>query len=189
MLIRSLIEELVGLAIRRGRSIEVGDRTTVRWTRLGCRGGGSLIVGDDSILNCRIDFDSPAGHVRIGSRCYVGASHLVCHSGISIADDVIISWGVTIVDHDSHALSWHDRQHDVTGWASGEKNWSAVAIAPVTIERRSWIGFGASILKGVRIGEGAIVGANAVVTRDVAPYTVVVGNPARVVRELERERP
>ena len=52
---------------------------------------------------------------------------------------------------------------------------------PVIIEDDVWIGFNATILKGVRIGRGAIVGANTVITKDVPPYTIMVGNPARAV--------
>jgi galactoside O-acetyltransferase len=55
------------------------------------------------------------------------------------------------------------------------------------IQDKVWIGFGASILKGVTVGEGAVIGAQAVVTRDVAPYTVVAGNPARIIRHITPE--
>ena len=183
--IKAAVNALLGAVVRRGKSIDIGSDTLVNWVALKAAGGGSIRIGNRSIIHCRIDFDSPAGRVVVGDRCYIGASHLVCHTGISMGDDVIISWGVTIVDHDSHALDWAIRLHDVTDWACGDKNWDSVAIAPVTIGSRSWIGFGASILKGVTLGEGAVVGAKAVVTRDVAPYTVVAGNPARVVRRLE----
>jgi galactoside O-acetyltransferase len=97
---------------------------------------------------------------------------------------VIISWGVTIVDHNSHSLQWRHRKEDVRRWAIGEKIWDGVKVAPVTIGSRVWIGFGATILKGVRVGEGAIVAAGAVVTRDVPPYCIVGGNPAREIRQL-----
>ncbi|TIX81133.1 MAG: hypothetical protein E5V27_17290 [Mesorhizobium sp.] len=70
------------------------------------------------------------------------------------------------------------------GLASGQKNWSDVGIAPVTIEENVWIGFGVTILKGVTIGKGAVVGAASVVTKDVEPFTVVAGVPAKKVRDL-----
>ena len=138
------------------------------------------------MVRCRIDFDSPDGAVVIGDRCYVGASHFVCHTAITLGNDVIVSWGVTVVDHDSHSLNWLERQHDIPNWKKGIKHWNDVSVRAVVIGDKVWIGFGASILKGVTVGEGAVVGAKAVVTRDVAPYTVVAGNPARVVRHLQQ---
>lgn len=161
----------------------MGANSRVNWWAL--RGvGGVIRIGSDSIIECRVMFDSTVGRVVIGDRCYIGNSLIISSKSIIIADDVIISWGVTIVDHNSHSLDWEMRRNDVLDWAGGKKNWGDVAVAPVTIGSKVWIGFGASILKGVNIGEGAIVGAGSVVTKDVAPYTVVAGNPARVVRRL-----
>ncbi|MBB3659759.1 galactoside O-acetyltransferase [Rhizobium sp. BK650] len=165
----------------------MGSQSSVRWLALRSIRGGTVRIGNDCIINCVINFDDPKGHVSIGDRSYVGSSHLVCHSNIEIGDDVIISWGVTIVDHDSHSLDWDIRQNDVRDWRMGQKNWSGVAIKPVRIQDKVWIGFGASILKGVTVGEGAVIGAQAVVTKDVAPYTVVAGNPARIIRHLTPE--
>lgn len=180
----AVFDWLVGYIVRQRTDVQVGTGSSVRWWRLGAR-MGRLRIGSGSIIRCRIDFDSPLGEVLVGDRCYLGASHLVCHTSIWIGDDVIMSWGVTVVDHDSHALNSAERQHDVADWMRGHKRWDVVAVRPVRIGDKAWIGFGASILKGVSIGEGAVVGANAVVTRDVLPYTVVAGNPARVVRQLE----
>ncbi|HAJ60189.1 MAG TPA: hypothetical protein DCP31_13785, partial [Cyanobacteria bacterium UBA8543] len=56
---------------------------------------------------------------------------------------------------------------------------------PIRIERNVWIGFDACVLPGVTIGEGAIVGARSVVTQDVPPYSVVAGNPARLIKKLD----
>jgi galactoside O-acetyltransferase len=123
--------------------------------------------------------------VTIGDRSYIGASHIVCHTGVTIGADVLISWGVTIVDHDSHSIFWPLRKSDVELWHRGEKSWEHVVVRRVVIGDKAWIGFGASILKGVTIGEGAVVGACSVVTRDVPAYAVVAGNPARVVRQLD----
>ena len=184
-LIRRIIGAVVSLVVRARTQVDSHASARIRWTALwGTRGGG-ISIGEGSIVNCRIGFDDPGGRVQIGRRCYIGASLLVCHTGIRIDDDVIISWGVTVVDHDSHSIDWQQRSADVRLWGQGRKSWNGVNIGPVHIEERAWIGFGASILKGVRIGRGSVIGAGSVVTRDVPPYVVVAGNPARIVRQLE----
>jgi len=64
---------------------------------------------------------------------------------------------------------------------------STVATAPVKISNKAWIGVRAIVLKGVTIGEGAVVGAGSIVTSDVPPWTIVAGNPARIIRPLTDE--
>ena len=90
---------------------------------------------------------------------------------ITIGDDVLIAPKVGLYTA-GHAL-------DATERAAG-----ACFARPITIGDKVWIGGGVSILGGVTIGEGAVVGAGSVVTRDVPPYTVVAGSPARVIREI-----
>jgi len=177
-----LINRLAGLVVARQTDVQIGAGSFVRWLRLGAR-GGRVRIGAQTITHCRIDFDGP-GVVTIGNRCYIGASHLVCRAAISIGDDTIVSWGVTIVDHDSHSIEWRDRQHDVADWAKGQKRWDSVKIDPVELGDRVWVGFGATILKGVTIGDGAVIAAQSVVTADVPPDVLVAGVPARVVRRI-----
>lgn len=172
------------IALSSGR-VQVGAGSVVRWGRLHTHRKGQVRIGVRSMVLCRVDFDGPSGRVHIGDRCYLGASHLVCHTSITIGDDVIMSWGVTVVDHDSHSPNWSERASDVSDWMKGRKNWEHVKVAPVVIGDKAWIGFGASILKGVAVGEAAVVAARSVVTRDVPPHCVVAGNPARVVRHLD----
>lgn len=184
--LRSLANAMLGVFVARRIRISVGPNSMIRWWALRGSGTGRILVGADTMLRCRINFDHECGEVKIGDRCFLGSSHLVCHTAITIGNDVIMSWGVTVVDHDSHALAWEDRSRDIGDWMQGIKNWDKVVVAPVTIEDKAWIGFGASILKGVTVGEGAVIGANAVVTKSVPPYCVVAGNPARVVKRLSR---
>ena len=166
-------------------NVRIGRGSLVYLWRLRMNGKGNrLSVGQDSTVQCRITFDGPNGLVSIGDRTYIGASHIICHSDVRIGTDVIVSWGVTIVDHDSHSVNWEHRRLDVENWRRGVKVWDSVTIRPVVIGDRAWLGFGVSLLKGVTIGEGAVVGACAVVTRNVPPYAVVAGNPARIIRQL-----
>jgi acetyltransferase-like isoleucine patch superfamily enzyme len=182
-MVRALMNALAAPLAGKGRRVTTRSGSRVRWW--GLRGSaGTITIGDSSIVNARIAFDSAQGKVVIGNRCYLGASLLVCHTGITIGDDVIMSWGITVVDHDSHTIDWQGRQNDVRDWAQDHKDWSRIAIRPVTIEDKVWIGFGASILKGVTLGKGCVVAASSVVTRDVPPFTLVAGNPARIVRQL-----
>lgn len=186
-MISSALDLVARAIVSRRVRVEIGRGSRFRWrSLLSCR-GGTLRIGEGSlVVPRRIDFDGPGGVVTVGRRTFVGSSQLVCRSAITIGDDVLVSWGVTIVDHNSHALEWDLRRDDVTEWMAGRKRWDHVKVAPVTIGNKCWIGFGASILKGVTVGEGAVIGACAVVTRDVPPFTVVAGNPAQEIRVLNQ---
>jgi acetyltransferase-like isoleucine patch superfamily enzyme len=73
----------------------------------------------------------------------------------------------------------------VVNWKKGAafKDWSQVAHARIVIGNKAWIGFNSIIMKGVNVGEGAVVAAGSVVVKDVAPFTVVGGNPAQFIKE------
>jgi len=149
-------------------------------------------IGDDCILKNKIVFETDTGYVKIGNGCYIGGSRIISAAGVDIGDWVTMAWGITIYDHNSHSLDYRERINDqkqqLQDWDSGNfirnKNWSVVSKKPVSIGDYVWIGFDAVILKGVTIGTGAIVGACSVVASDVEPWTVVAGNPARVIKRL-----
>jgi len=143
-----------------------------------------LSIGEDSIVEGMLTFEKEGASISIGDRCFVNG-HVISSERVTIGDDVLISWNVTVTDHNSHSLRFSERSRDVQEWAAGRKDWSHVEQRPVQIRSKAWIGFNASILKGVTIGEGAVVGAGSVVTKDVPDWTVVAGNPARVIRELD----
>ena len=182
---RKLLDWLARLRLSGRAGIAIARRTRVAWRKIRFVEGCALSIGSGSIVESVIRYDRPGAAIRIGERTFIGASTLVCAESIEIGDDVLVSWGCTFVDHNSHALSWHDRSRDVTDWFDGKKDWESVERSAVRIGDKAWIGFNVIVLKGVNIGEGAIVGAGSVVTRDVPPYTVVAGNPARPIRELE----
>jgi acetyltransferase-like isoleucine patch superfamily enzyme len=153
-----------------------------------------LQIGDDSILDCKILFETSTGEVIVGNRVYIGSSNIICKSRIEFGDNVFVAWGTCFYDHNSHSIDYRERENDITtqlqDYRSGKffienKNWSVVGTKPITVGANAWIGMNCIILKGVNIGEGAIVGAGSVVTHDVPAWTIVGGNPAKVIRPIE----
>lgn len=147
-----------------------------------------LTVGANGIIGGRFIFETEEGYIRVGERVHIGGgTSLICRDQIIIEDDVTIAWGCTIYDHNSHSIYWDKRKNDTIqeykdslecGNILKNKDWSNVLSEKIVIHKKAWIGFGVIILKGVEIGEGAVVGAGSVVTKNVPPYTVVGGNPA-----------
>ena len=179
-------EEAMRVQERAMQHTKLGQRCHFDSPRIGWTRGASLILGDDVLFEGEIGFLRENARVEIGSRSFF-ASLITCAERVHIGNDVLIARGGYISDHGAHALDFRARANDVVESMQGKKDWSEVPISPVTIEDKVWIGWGVTILHGVTIGEGAVVGANTVVTNDVAPYTVVAGNPARVLRELENK--
>ncbi|WZX26707.1 acyltransferase [Bacteroides ovatus] len=118
------------------------------------------------------------GVIKIGNNVTLGEyTHITSATSIFIGDNVLLGRRVTITDN-SH----------------GASNFTDMTIPPlqrilyplkgVSIASNVWIGDNVVILPGVTIGEGSIIGANAVVTKDIPPYSVAVGNPARVVKSV-----
>lgn len=154
-----------------------------------------LVIGDQCMINGHFVFEKESGKITIGNRVHIGNSTFISISGIEIGDDVTIAWGCTIYDHNSHSINWSERKDDTLqelkdykmfGDSTRNKDWLNVKTAPIRIKNKAWIGFGVTILKGVTIGEGAVVAAGSVVTHDVAPYTLIGGNPAQVIKYIER---
>lgn len=128
------------------------------------------------------------GLIEIGDESYVTNASLVCSQRITIGARVMIAGGVTIADSDFHPLEPSARLGDTVALSpiGNRARRPTVEARPVTIEDDVWIGFNATILKGVRVGAGAIIAPGAVVIRDVADGTEVAGNPARIVEESEK---
>ena len=147
-----------------------------------------IVVGRDCLIEGFLVTETDQSEIRIGSNVYIGGhTNVDCALSITIEDDVLISYQCTIADSDNHSLLYRIRKKDVADWKHGKHDWSTNARAPIRIMRGAWIGARAIILKGVTIGEGAVVGAGSVVTKDVPDWTIVAGNPARIIRPLTAE--
>ena len=166
--------------------VSVHQSAKVNWRGLSRRPPANLSIGQGSIFEGTFTAERDGTRFEIGDNTFIGSSYFVSADRITIGNDVLISWGCTIIDHHSHSVHWSERQNDVSEWYHGRKDWSMIRIAPIEIGDRAWIGFNAIVLAGIKIGEGAVVGCGSIVTRDVPPHTVVAGNPAKVIRELPR---
>lgn len=141
-----------------------------------------VTVGDDvyisgafSINSARV-FEQP--ELIIGNRVFIGHQvAIVANQKVVIEDNVLIARGCYIADSDQHPI---DRDLRASGAPAPAESTRAVRIC-----RDAWIGQNSMILKGVTIGEGAIVGAASVVRTDVPPFCVAAGNPAQIVRRLQ----
>ena len=152
----------------------------------------NVTLGRDVILNdfinlydCFIDDESRIGpfveiqkNVVIGKRCKISSHSFLCE-GVKIGDEVFIGHGVMFIN-DRHPRATTD-----AGAIQGKDDWEVI---PTVVGERASIGSGATILCGCTIGEGALVGAGAVVTKDVPPGRVVIGNPARLSTSISHNQ-
>lgn len=128
----------------------------------------------------------PKGKVQIGEYCFLGRnSKIWSASDIKIGNRVLISHNVNIHDNNSHPINPEDRHDDfykiiTTGFQNIDLN-----AKPILIEDDVWIGFNATILKGVTIGKGAIIGACTIITEDVPAYTIVTSKLANNYRHID----
>lgn len=114
--------------------------------------------------------------IEIGNEVGMSGVSLSARERITIGDYVKLGSGVMIMDNDAHPIELKAR------YANDRPK-----VQPVELEEHCFIGARAMILKGVRIGRGAVVGAGSVVTKDVAPFTIVAGNPAKKIGEVNQD--
>jgi acetyltransferase-like isoleucine patch superfamily enzyme len=184
VLLRRMLNDLALRRVRRRSQVDVAANAKVNWRGIQHRPPSRISIGSGSIFEGTITSDREGSSVVIGENTFIGNSSIVTAECVEIGSDVLISWGCTIADHDSHTLNWSGRTGDVRAFYDGTKNWKGVNICPVRIRDKAWIGFNVIILKGVTIGEGAVVAAGSLVTRNVPDYVLVAGNPARTIRSV-----
>jgi acetyltransferase-like isoleucine patch superfamily enzyme len=151
-------------------SVRLGARVVIHHPDLvnlyGCE------IGDDAKIGAFVEIQKNAS---VGRLCKISSHTFICE-GVTIEDEVFVGHGVMFIN-DRHPRA------TASGGLQTEADWQVV---PTRVKRGASIGSGAVILCGVTIGEQAMVGAGAVVTRDVPDGATVAGVPARVVARLER---
>ena len=150
----------------------------------------SVILGENvslqdfiNLYGCRIGDNTKIGpfveiqkNVTVGRNCKIQSHSFLCE-GVTIEDEVFVGHGVMFIN------DRYPRSATASGALQTEADWRVV---PTVIKKGASIGSNATILCGVTVGEGAIVGAGSVVTKDVPPGVIVAGNPAKVIRKIAK---
>jgi acetyltransferase-like isoleucine patch superfamily enzyme len=148
---------------------------------------GHIRVGSNSLILGELLTFAHGGQIVIGEWCYIGEGARIWSAlNIIIGDRVLIAHNVNIFDSLTHPVDAGARHNQFRMIAtSGHPKEIDLGERAVNIASDAWIGANATVLRGVIIGQGSIVGAGAVVTKNVPDYTIVAGNPARPIRELK----
>jgi len=147
-------------------------------------GAGVKIFNFVNAYGCTIDDNSKVGafveiqkDAFIGKNCKISSHSFICE-GVTIEDNVFVGHNVTFIN------DMYPRAANSDGSLQTEADWTVIK---TLIKKGASLGSSSTILAGVTVGEGAIVGAGSVVTKDVPPRTIVAGNPARIIRKIENQ--
>lgn len=154
-------------SVKLGRDVRIFHESLVNL--YGCT------VGDESRIGAFVEIQKNS---RIGARCKISSHTFICE-GVTIEDEVFVGHGVMFTN------DVYPRATTADGSAQSEKDWKVIE---TRVCKRASIGSNATILCGISIGEGALVGAGAVVTKDVPPFAIVAGVPARVIGDTRNKK-
>jgi acetyltransferase-like isoleucine patch superfamily enzyme len=162
----------------RYRCVRVGQRLNLEGAPPLIIGNGRIEVGDDVTIGSPCTWDvATTAELIIGDRVSLNYRGILSVArSLQIGDDTLIAGEVTIFDNTNHPVSPARRLSGGTLTAN--------EVGPVVIGRNVWIGLRCIIMRGVTIGDNAVVAAGSVVTKSVPPNTVVAGNPAAPIRQL-----
>jgi maltose O-acetyltransferase len=161
-----------------GNRIRFGKKTIINH-RFSFKGKGKLIIGNNVNLWAHKEKNefitlSKGALIEIGDGCRLNGLSVQCREHVSIGRDCLIG-SALVLDTDYHSVHFEKRNDP-----------DYIRNSPVFIKDRVWLAGQTAVLKGVTVGEEAVVGFRAVVTKDIAPKTIVAGNPAREVAHIEK---
>lgn len=138
-----------------------------------------------NLYGCTIDDNTKIGafveiqkNAVVGKNCKISSHTFICE-GVTIEDNVFVGHNVTFINDK------YPRATTADGTLQTDEDWK---VEPTLVKKGASIGSGTTILSKVTVGENAIVGAGSVITKDVPPNTIVAGNPARIMRQVDVER-
>ena len=132
------------------------------------------VIGEQTSIGAFVEIQSGA---EVGKRCKISSHSFICE-GVTLEDEVFVGHNVTFTN------DLYPRATNGAGQLQSETDWKCI---PTLVKKGASIGSGATLLCGITVGEHAIIGAGSVVTKDVPPYGVVVGNPAKVLKLLSQK--
>lgn len=168
------------VVIRHPRNISLGDNVTIDdYSLIDGRGAGEegVIIEDDVIINRNTLILAKAGYIKLGQRTSIGSNSVVVSmDGVDLGEAVLTAGGCYISAGAYHFDSEEEAVMDQGAYSKG----------PIVIGEKAWLGTGVIILDGVKIGVGAVIGAGAVVTKDIPDFAIAIGMPAKVQKIREK---
>ena len=146
-----------------------------------------ITIGNNTHIRGELCIYAYAKQLKIGNNCYIGPNSVIrAGESIVIGDNVLIAHNVTIIDSDSHEIDSVERSESYKKMIKEghPKEKGNVRTKPIIIHDNVWLSYNVSVLKGITIGEGAIIAAGSVVTKDVPDRTLVAGNPAVIIKKI-----
>jgi acetyltransferase-like isoleucine patch superfamily enzyme len=162
--------------------------TTYSFQLFRSRAPDAVRIGRGASLYLGVMFDlGSEARVSVGAFTLLNGARIICDSQISIGDYCLVSWNVVLMDSYRVPLDAQRRRRELelAPTRQPRRTETTEPARPIRLGNNVWIGFDSCVLPGVTIGDGAVVGARSVVVADVPAFTVVAGNPARIVRQLE----
>jgi acetyltransferase-like isoleucine patch superfamily enzyme len=166
--------------------------TTYSFQRCRSRRPDAVHIGRGASIYLGVMFDLGLhGKVAVGDFTLMNGSRIICDSEVSIGDYCLISWNTVLMDTRRIPLDVAARRRALEQISERQPRQPDIdgSGRPIRIADKVWIGFDSCILPGVTVGEGSVVGARSVVDQDVPPFTIVAGNPARIIRKLDPDSP
>jgi acetyltransferase-like isoleucine patch superfamily enzyme len=170
-------------------SVDLPEKAMINWRNIILKNESNFSLGENAIVRGTLQCQKEGARLQIGNFFSLGFnSSVVSTTDVQIGDNVMISFRCYITDTDGHSLNAVIRRNDFSNRWAGYKDWTVVDSAPIKIGNDVWIGPQVIVLKGVEIGDGVVVAAGSVVTKNIPEYCLAAGVPAKVIKRLPDAR-